>query len=231
MSIDSEPTQSQPLKTRTSLRARFSNPSMWVLDLLLVVVLLVGAYLRTAGLYWGEYQYLHPDERFLVWVGTDISPTKLDNSDAEPKQTWISLSEYFDTPNSPLNPNNRGHGFYVYGTLPMFITRFAAEWIFGHSGFDVMTQVGRAFSALTDLLTVLLVYLVAARVYDKRVGLLAAAFSAAAVLQIQQSHFFTMDTFANMFAFLAIYFAVRNHDRQAPLAGFCRSGATIRRSR
>ena len=44
--------------------------------------------------------------------------------------------------------------------------------------------------------------------YDKRVGLLSAAFSAAVVLQIQQSHFFTMDTFANTFALLAIYFAV-----------------------
>ncbi len=182
---------------------------LWVFDLLLVVVLLAGAYLRTAGLFWGEYQYLHPDERFLVWVGTDISPTKLDTSGAEPAKTWISLSEYFDTPNSPLNPNNRGHGFYVYGTLPMFITRYAVELIFGHSGFDVMTQVGRGLSALVDLLTVLLVYLLAARVYDKRVGLLAAAFSTAAVLQIQQSHFFTTDTFSTFFATLAIYFAVR----------------------
>ena len=38
---------------------------------------------------------------------------------------------------------------------------------------------------------------------------LAAAFSAATVLQIQQSHFFTMDTFINLFSFLAFYFAVR----------------------
>ena len=185
------------------------NYPLWVFDILIILVLAAGAYLRTAGIFWGEYQYLHPDERFLIWVGTDISPVQINTSGEGPAKSWISISEYFDTPNSPLNPNNRGHGFYVYGTLPMFITRYAVEWVFGHSGFDVMTQMGRAFSALTDLLTVLLVYLVAARVYDKRVGLLAAAFSAAAVLQIQQSHFFTMDTFANLFAFLAIYFAVR----------------------
>jgi YYY domain-containing protein len=209
MSIDPELISSDPSKPQSSSRAKSSNHSMWVLDLLLVVVLLAGAYLRTTGLYWGEYQYLHPDERFLVWVGTDISPTKIDNSGAEPKQTWMSVGEYFDSANSSLNPNNRGHGFYVYGTLPMFITRFAVQWIFGHSGFDVMTQVGRALSALTDLLTVLIVYLIATRLYDKRVGLLAAAFSAAAVLQIQQSHFYTMDTFANLFTYLAIYFAVR----------------------
>ena len=180
----------------------------WVFDLLLVIVLLAGALLRATGLDWGENQYLHPDERFLVWVGTDITP--ISNIDPETgEKTWLGFSEYFDTANSPLNPNNRGHGFYVYGTLPMFLTRIVVEWVFGHSGFEQMTQVGRIFSALTDLLIVLLVYLVAARLYSKRVGILAAAFSALVVLQIQQSHFFTMDTFVNLFSFLAFYFAVR----------------------
>jgi YYY domain-containing protein len=167
-----------------------------VLDMLLLLVLLAGIYLRVTGLFWGEYQYLHPDERFLVWVGTDIQPVN-------------SLSAYFDTANSTLNPHNAGHGFYVYGTLPMFLARYVVEWIYGHSGFMEMTNVGRSLSTLVDLLTVFLVYLTAARLYDKRVAILAAAFSAAAVLQIQQSHFFTMDTFINFFSFLAFYFAVR----------------------
>jgi hypothetical protein len=39
--------------------------------------------------------------------------------------------------------------------------------------------------------------------------LLAAAFSGFAVLQIQQAHFFTVDTFTTLFVMLAIYFAVR----------------------
>ena len=43
----------------------------------------------------------------------------------------------------------------------------------------------------------------------KPVGLLAAAFYAFTVLNIQQSHFFTMDTFFSFFTLLAIYFAVR----------------------
>jgi len=169
---------------------------VWIFDLLLILVLLTGAYFRATGIFWGENQFLHPDERFLVWVGTDISPVE-------------SLGEYFDTPISSLNPHNRGHGFYVYGTLPMFATRYIVQWVFGHSGFAEMTQVGRALSALVDMLTVLLVYLVASRLYDRRVALLASAFSAAAVLQIQLSHYFTMDTFINFFSFLAFYFAVR----------------------
>ncbi|MGD9092779.1 MAG: DUF2298 domain-containing protein, partial [Anaerolineales bacterium] len=186
-----------------------------IIDILLVVVLLVGAYFRAIGIDWGEYQYLHPDERFLVWVGTDITPVKcLDDSipaNACPAQdkVWMSWGEYFDTATSTMNPHNRGHGFYVYGTLPLFMARYAVEWIYGHSGFNQMTDVGRPLSALADLLTVLLVFLIAARVYDRRVGVLAAAFSALAVLQIQLSHFFTVDTFLNFFTWLAIYFAVR----------------------
>lgn len=186
-----------------------------VIDLLLVWVLLAGAYFRFVGLNWGEYQYLHPDERFLVWVGSDITPLKcLDASygiyDCPPdKKAWMSISEYFDTVNSTMNPNNRGHGFYVYGTLPMFLTRYLVELVYGRSGFNEMTDMGRLLSALADLLTVALVYVIAARLYDRRVALLSTAFVSAAVLMIQQAHFFTMDTFVNFFIYLAIYFAVR----------------------
>ena len=168
----------------------------WAYATLLLIILAVGAYLRFSGLLWGEYQYLHPDERFLVWVGTDISPVS-------------SLAEYFDTVRSSLNPHNAGKDFYVYGTLPMFLTRYVVQGIFGRSGFEEMTQAGRFLSVLADLLTVLLVYLIGKRLYGRAVGLLAAAFSAAAVLQIQQAHFFTMDTFINAFSFLAFYFAAQ----------------------
>ena len=45
-----------------------------IVGLLLTGIILGAAFLRFRGLLWGEYQYLHPDERFLFWVGTDISP-------------------------------------------------------------------------------------------------------------------------------------------------------------
>lgn len=173
-----------------------TNRRWWFVSILLLCILLGGAAFRLTGIDWGEYTYLHPDERFLVWVGTDISPVQ-------------NMAEYFDTAHSSLNPVNRGHGFYVYGTLPMFATRYLVQAIYGHSGFNEMTNVGRPFSAVMDLLAVLLVFLVAEKVYDRRVGLLAAAFSALAVLQIQQSHFFTTDTFIGFFTVLTVYFAVR----------------------
>jgi len=178
-------------------RKSFSNRA-YLLGILLI--LLLAAYFRTIGLYWGEEQYLHPDERFLVWVGSDISPVH-------------SLSEYFDTANSSLNPHNRGHGFFVYGTLPMFLTRYLVEWIYGHSGFQEMLRVGRPLSTLADLFTVLLVAATAYHLYGKRVSLLAAAFYGLAVLPIQLSHFFKEDTFLNVFIFLGIYLAVRIVDQ------------------
>jgi YYY domain-containing protein len=182
-------------------KSRRESGRRLIFALLLAVVLAAGAYLRVRGLFWGEYQYLHPDERFLVMVGSSISPVK-------------SLSEYWNTAVSTLNPNNVGHGLYVYGTLPMFLTRYLVQAIYGHSGLNEMTNVGRSLSALFDVGTLLLVYYVAKRLYDRRVGVLAAAFSAFAVLQIQQSHFFTMDTFTTFFSMLTIYFVVRVADEK-----------------
>jgi YYY domain-containing protein len=169
---------------------------LWLFDILLVFVLLAGAYFRFIGLNWDEFTWMHPDERFLVWVTSDIAPVE-------------SIGQYFDTANSSLNPNNRGHGFFVYGTFPIFLTRYLVSAIYEVAGWQEIAQVGRPLSAALDLLTVLLVYLIAARVYDRKVALLAAAFLAAAVLPIQLSRFYKEDTFANFFTLLAIYFAVR----------------------
>ena len=118
-----------------------------------------------------------------------------------------NLGDYFNTAVSSLNPNNLGYGFYVYGTLPLFIVRYVAEWV-NQTGYDQVYLVGRCLSALVDLMTVLLVFLIAIRLYKKvAIGLLAAAFAAFAVLSIQLSHFFTVDNFINFFTLLAFYFA------------------------
>jgi len=199
--------QNKMISTPTESKEKKSHT--WITLFILLYIILMAAFFRFSGIFWGEYQYLHPDERFLVWVGSDISPVE-------------NLSAYFNTAESSLNPHNRNHGFYVYGTLPMFITRYLVEWIFGQSGFMEMTQVGRVLSSLADLFTIVLVFLIAREIFDRRVALLASAFSAGAVLQIQQSHFFTMDTFLVMFSTLALYCAViiiTNRDKAEPFSG------------
>jgi YYY domain-containing protein len=170
-------------------------------SLVLMAILAIAAYLRFTGLNWDDYTHIHPDERFLTMVESGIdSPDK--------------LSGYFDTAVSPLNPNNRGYGFFVYGTLPVFLVRFVAEAI-QRTGYDEVHLVGRAASAAFDLVSVWLVYLVGSRLYRKRVGLLAALFAALSVMLIQQAHFFVVDSFANTFVLAGLYFAVRVLDRGA----------------
>jgi YYY domain-containing protein len=166
----------------------------WLTVLLLLAILAGGSYLRYVGLDWDAEQHLHPDERFLTMVESSLLPVP-------------DIREYFDTSISTLNPNNQGHGFYVYGTLPIFMVRYLAEWL-GYSGYGSVYLVGRSLSAVMDLLSVVLAFFIGTRLYNRKVGILAAAFSSLAVLQIQQSHFFTVDTFATFFILLAIYFAV-----------------------
>lgn len=167
----------------------------WVWGVLLIGILLLGAYFRFVGQDWDQDHHLHPDERFLTMVETGIAPVE-------------SLSDYFNTAESSLNPNNRGHGFFVYGTLPIFIVRYLGEWL-GQTGFSDIHLVGRSVSAILDLLTVLMVYLIALRLYDRqRLALLAAAFSAFSVLPIQISHYFVVDNYTNFFIVLTLYVAV-----------------------
>ena len=164
----------------------------WIWDILFIGILLIGAYFRFVGVSWDDVYHLHPDERFLTMVETGISPVH-------------SLSEYFNTSTSSLNPNNRGYGYYVYGTLPLFFTRYIGEWI-GQTGYNQINIVGRVLSGLFDLGTILFVYLICKRLYkNSRLGLLASLFLALSVLPIQLSHFFAVDTFTNFFVFAAIY--------------------------
>ncbi len=181
-------------------------PASWP-TLALVLILLVAAGLRFVGLDWDEGTHLHPDERFLTTVEASISPT-------------FSISEYFTTATSPLNPRNRGHGFFVYGTLPIFLVRYVAEGINAacvssagcthhYVGYDGVHLVGRALSAVADLATIVVLFAIGRRLYDDRVGLLAALLAWAAVLPIQHAHFFTVDNFATLFVALSLYFAIR----------------------
>lgn len=192
MNRPSFPTQ-KVTDTRLSHR-RKKYDFIW--EVLLLFVLILGAYFRFTGLNWDNSQHLHPDERFLTMVATSIQPVK-------------SIGEYFDTAQSSLNPNNRGHGFYVYGTLPLFIVRGIADAI-NQTGYDEIFLVGRTISGLFDLLTVFFVYLIVIRLYKKPLmALLAAALTAGSVMQIQLSHYFAVDTFTTFFTTATVYFSIR----------------------
>jgi YYY domain-containing protein len=70
-------------------------------------------------------------------------------------------------------------------------------------------RVGRSWSALFQLLSIVIVFLIGRRVHDWRVGLLAALLLALSALPIQIAHFFTVDSATAFFTLLALYWAVR----------------------
>ncbi len=162
--------------------------------ILLIGIIALGGYFRFIGVNWDDNHHLHPDERFLSMVLSSISP--LDKA-----------GEYFNTEVSSLNPANRGYGFFVYGTLPIFIIRHVGEWL-GQTGYDAITLLGRQLSAIMDLMTVALVFLIGRKMFTKWVGLIAASLYALMVLPIQLSHFMTVDTFTNTFGMLTVYIGV-----------------------
>lgn len=193
----------------------------WLAGLGLLLVLALAAFLRFRGSDWGNLEHQHPDELFLTSVTYNIAlpgadPSVLGPPPSAALRPWRAQypsvyhdcerwGGYFDTACSPLNPHNRGDAFYAYGTLPIFMVRLIAELTDQVSNIKLL---GRQMSAAMDVLNVLLIYLIALRLYNRRVALLAATFLALAVMPIQQSHFYTTDNFAVAFMTLATYFAV-----------------------
>ncbi len=185
--------------------------------LLLLGIVAFGAYFRLGGLDWSEGNALHPDENFLSQVTSAIQPP-------------ANLGEYFDSQTSPLNPYNKNFGLFVYGDLPIFITRYTADVLDGlckaqeqlcltkdgatypFASYQGIQLLGRGLSAILDLFTLLFMFFIGKRLYGVRAGLLAAAFGAATALQIQQSHFYTADIFATFFVVAAMFFIVRLSD-------------------
>ncbi len=179
------PKTSIPQKQKTDL-----SRSSWFSSALLLLIFLLGAYFRFIGINWDEGKHQHPDERYLTMV-------------AEKIHSVGSLEEYFDTANSTLNPV--GHGSYTYGMLPLFVTRYVAEWV-DMTNYDSINLVGRFLSGIFDLAAIWALYLLGMRLYGRRVALVAAALSAATVLPIQLSHFFAVDSFSTFFVVLSFYF-------------------------
>lgn len=163
--------------------------------ILLALALLVGAWFRFTGLDWDAGTHLHPDERHITITTAQVA--------------WPdSIAQYFDTETSPLNPYNQGVGSFVYGTLPMFVTKAAAGFV-DQDVYDGVHLVGRFLTAALDALTILLVFLIGRRLRGRWAGALAAALYACAVQAIQQAHFYTTDTWVTFFATLALWWALR----------------------
>jgi Gpi18-like mannosyltransferase len=150
----------------------------------LILILLFAFFLRIYGLNWDGNSHIHPDERFMTMVADSIKIPS-------------SLSQYFNTNTSPLNPHNQGYGFYVYGTFPLFLTKIIGE-LTAYNNYSNIHFVGRLLSALFDTMSVYLLYLISKNIFKKsKYVYTASLIYTFLVLPLQLSHFFTVDTFAS----------------------------------
>ncbi|MBL8055555.1 MAG: glycosyltransferase family 39 protein, partial [Anaerolineales bacterium] len=177
-----------------------------LVDLLLIALIALGVYFRFTWTNWSQGTNLHPDEYGLTGTLTQLKMPK-------------SLDEYFNTRLSPISPypkydeagNKVADGpdnRMRWGQWPIILLKWAAE-LTDQTGYNEQRLLGRSVSALADTLALLVIAAIGARLFNRRVGLLAAALSALAVMQIQQSHFMTSDTFGVLFTALTMYAAVR----------------------
>ena len=183
--------------------------------LFLLLIIIVAIFFRFYDVNWDQNQHLHPDERFLTLVGMDMKVPP-------------SFGAYLDPTTSTFNPANINHSFYVYGIFPVVADKLFAI-VSGGDNYNDFTILGRMLSAFVDLTVVLFIFktlelLEKKYTFPKQTKYWGAFFYAIAVLPIQLSHFFAVDTFLNAFAFASFYFALRlsvtKHRRWLLLSAF-----------
>lgn len=186
------------------------EPSRWATAALLGLILLVGGALRFTNVDWDEGAHLNPDERFLTMVNAELSGTD-------------SPAGYFDTDASTLNPGNTELNFVygtapvfavkgiatwlhhgaVDGSQPargivVGLDRLGVPLLDGdgQATFDAGYEslfVGRAISAIADLITIALVFELGRVLRGRWVGLVAALAYAVCATAIQYAHFYVVD--------------------------------------
>ncbi|MGE5237126.1 MAG: DUF2298 domain-containing protein [Acidobacteriota bacterium] len=142
------------------------SPRFRLLVLALVVVALG---VRLYRVNWDEGHFFHPDERRIAEAVNQLSLSPLQ-----------------------LNPH-----FFAYGSFPFYVTRMAVSAVGVVSprlnSYDGILLIGRILSALWGAATVLVLIVLARRLFGERVALLAGGLLAITVLHLQNSHFAAND--------------------------------------
>jgi 4-amino-4-deoxy-L-arabinose transferase-like glycosyltransferase len=180
--------------------------------LILLLILLLGAFFRFYGLDWDQGQHLHPDERFLTMVGNAM-------------QMPTSIQQYLDPKASLMNPTNINFTFFVYGTFPIVLNKVLAVSVHTDN-YSAFTLQGRLLSGFADLFIILFIYKLAHLLeekyrWDAKIKIYAAFFYAIAVLPIQLAHFFAVDTFLSLFILATLYFSLRFYYKKSWLSFIC----------
>ena len=177
--------------------------------------------LRLHGINWDEGYAFHPDERDILMRSDCMYALLTDKPHASGCGYLVQhpmaepglggLTAFFDPERSPLNPHWFPLGSILIYTLVFF--RSVLELFTDIGGLE-MRYVGRTLSALADVGTVLLVFVLGRRLYNRNVGLLAAGLTALAVIHVQHSHFYRPETFTVLLTLACIWATLRMVERR-----------------
>ncbi|MDH4137553.1 MAG: glycosyltransferase family 39 protein, partial [Anaerolineae bacterium] len=154
----------------------------WLWDkgnLVLLIVMALGAALRFHGLMWDAPYFFNPDENRLIG--------------------WAADLRYPESPNP-------GHGNTSLYLLKW--ADFVGSIFWGQSTSVSAHLAARIFTALVGSLSIFICYVLAKKAYGKSVATLAAVFTAFTVLHIQISHFYALDVVLVAFMLAALYFSL-----------------------
>ena len=161
--------------------------------LLVALITLAGGAVRFYGLNWGApYYHFHIDEHFVFLSALAIredffaaahSP-KFFMYSPLPMYMFIGLTQLYETLVRPLDPALKADGI-------------------------TFMVIGRSISAALGTATIPLVYAIATRVSGRTAGVFAAALTAAGVLHLRDSHFFSVDVSLTFFSILTWLFLMQ----------------------
>ncbi len=134
---------------------------------ILIIIVLFGGFLRFYNLNWDLGHFFHPDERNIAAA--------------------VSRIRFFDQ----LNPK-----FFAYGSFPIYLYRAIGEticlitqnnqWVLDWGKINL---ISRGVSASFSTLTIIPVFLVAQKIWNRKVGLIASFLAVFSVSLIQTAHY------------------------------------------
>ena len=199
---------------------------LWGANFLLVALLAAALALRLYGIDWDQGHGFHPDERSFYMRAGDMlclltaSPDQGGPHCSASHLRSLLATEQFDgiepglpdfrtalsAERSPLNPRWFPLGsvlIYALVLLRSLLEPFA-DW-----GVMELRFIGRTLTALADVGSVFLLYVIGRRMFGQWTGLLAAAFATFAVIHIQHAHFYRPEPFTVLASLAALWAMLR----------------------
>ncbi len=180
---------------------------------ILILILILGVYLRFSGFDWAipkkpYYRAGFQDEPFVINIILQMKPNDLN-------------PHYF------INPS-----FHYYtlllgikiGHLMGYINNFSLPTMTNLMGqpvekmtlndYQKMYVIGRLITMIEGILTLIFIFLIGAKLYDKKTGLIAAFIFSILPTHVFQSHFFVVDSPAVFWSMVCLYHLVTAFDKK-----------------